>query len=82
VLSESTEAYDRGDKFEHYRKIETLLEYVLIAQSKAHIERFVRHGDDRWLLSEAGGPQAVMRLDAIDCELVLAEVYDKIEFTL
>jgi Uma2 family endonuclease len=80
VLSPSTEAYDRGDKFEHYRKLESLLEYVLIHQDKPHVERFVRQPEkNNWMLSEAKGLEATIRLDAIDCELALAEIYDKME---
>jgi Uma2 family endonuclease len=81
VLSKSTEAYDRGDKFGQFRKIESLLEYILINQDKAHIERFIRQDDNRWQLSEVSGLEAVIRLDAIDCELVLAEIYDKVELS-
>jgi Uma2 family endonuclease len=47
VLSESTEAYDRGGKFAHYRKLDSLLEYVLITQTKSHIEHFTRQPDNR-----------------------------------
>ena len=56
VLSESTEAYDRGGKFTHYRKLPSLVEYVLITQTKPHIEHYVRQSDNRWLLAEADSP--------------------------
>lgn len=78
VLSESTERYDRGKKFEHYRKIESLTDYVLISQDAAHIEHFVRHADG-WLLTEANGLDASIAIASIGCELRLAEVYDKVE---
>src|SRR2546427_4844189 len=52
VLSESTAAYDRGGKFTHYRKLTSLMEYVFIAQTKPHIEHYVRQPDNRWLLAE------------------------------
>jgi Uma2 family endonuclease len=81
VLSDSTEAYDRGRKFEHYRKLESLAEYVLIAQHRPHIESYRRQLDQQWLLTESTGLDSVFRLDSIDCELALAEVYDKIEFS-
>ena len=54
VLSPSTEAYDRGKKFAHYRKIASLREYLLVAQDQPNIERYVRQGDV-WILSEAVG---------------------------
>lgn len=79
VLSDSTEAYDRGRKFEHYRKLESLAEYVLIAQNRPHIESYRRQPDHHWLLTECDGLDSVLRLDSIDCAIVLAEIYDKID---
>ena len=82
VLSESTEAYDRGGKFAHYRKLAFLLEYVLIAQTKPHVEHYVRQPDNRWLLAEADSVHAVIHLPSIDCHLALAEVYDKVDIVV
>lgn len=79
VLSDSTEAYDRGRKFEHYRKLESLAEYVLIAQNRPHIESYRRQANQQWLLTECGTPDGALRLVSIDCELALAEIYDKVE---
>lgn len=79
VLSDSTEAYDRGGKFAHYRKLASLMEYVLIAQTKPHIEHYVRQPDNRWLLSEADSLSDTVHLPSIDCRLALAEVYDKVD---
>jgi len=79
VLAESTEAYDRGGKFAHYRKLDSLLGYVLIAQAKPHIEHHARQPDNRWLLEEADTLSATLYLPSIDCRLSLAEVYDKVE---
>ena len=59
VLSPSTEAYDRGAKFEFYRTLESLTDYLLISQSKPIIEHFTRQPDDRWLLSTYKGLDAV-----------------------
>lgn len=80
VLSSSTEAWDRGRKFEHYRKISTLQEYVLVCQDAPRVERFFRQGDGTWVLTEAYGLDAVIPLTSIDCRLELAELYDKVEF--
>jgi len=77
ILSPSTEAYDRGGKFNHYRKIASLQEYLLVAQDQASIERFVRQGD-AWLLTEAAGLESTISLESIGCQLSLAEVYDKV----
>ena len=79
VLSDSTEAYDRGRKFEHYRKLESLAEYVLIAQHRPHVESYRRQPDQQWLLTECSGLDGTLRLHSIDCELALAEIYDKVE---
>ena len=79
VLSESTEGYDRGTKSEHYRRIESLREYVLIAQDKVHVEHFVRQPDNTWLLRETEEPNDTLTLPAIQCELTVAEIYDKVE---
>ncbi len=79
VLSESTKNYDRGAKFEQYRMIESFVEYVLIAQDKRHVEHFVRQPDNRWLLSETNRLEDTLELSSIACNLMLTEVYDKVE---
>ena len=78
VLSNSTEAYDRGEKAEHYRRLPSLAEYLLISQDKPHLEHYRRQADGRWLLSEASRLHAVISLPAIDCTLRLAAVYDRV----
>jgi Uma2 family endonuclease len=82
VLSDSTEAYDRGEKFAHYRTLDTLKEYVLVSQDKPRVEKFSRQADGTWVLSVADGMEAVMSLSSIGCELRLNEVYDRIEFPI
>ncbi|TRW95831.1 Uma2 family endonuclease [Candidatus Methylobacter oryzae] len=77
VLSPSTEAYDRGGKFAHYRKIPTLREYLLVTQDRPSIERYLRQGD-AWILTEATELDAAIPLQSIDCVLSLREVYDKV----
>ncbi|ANE54089.1 Uma2 family endonuclease [Methylomonas sp. DH-1] len=77
VLSPSTEAYDRGGKFAHYRKIPSLREYLLVMQDQPGIERYLRQGEV-WILSEALGLEASVALESIDCRLSLREVYDKV----
>ena len=79
VLSDSTEAYDRGRKFEHYRKLDSLVEYVLIAQNRPHIESYRRQADQQWLLREYSELDGTLRLLSIDCDLALAEIYEKVE---
>jgi Uma2 family endonuclease len=78
VLSDSTERYDRGEKFAHYRKIESLREYILVAQDKVRIERFVRHGE-HWTLGEIGDPEGVLRIETLGCEIALRDVYQGVK---
>jgi len=78
VLSESTEAYDRGEKFAHYRRLETLREYVLVAQNKVRVEHYRREGE-QWILSEISDPDSILHLPSIDCQVSLASIYEKVE---
>lgn len=81
VLSPSTESYDRGRKFQHYRALESLQEYVLIAQDDStHIERYLRQPNNEWLLADATGLDASITLSSIGCTLALADVYEKVTF--
>ncbi|MEY3220807.1 MAG: hypothetical protein RIT27_2164 [Pseudomonadota bacterium] len=80
ILSPSTENYDRGKKFAHYRQIESLQNYVLVSQDEPHIELFERQIDQRWILSEKVGLENSIEIPAIDYMLSLAEVYDKVDF--
>jgi Uma2 family endonuclease len=79
VLSDATEAYDRGKKFEHYRRIDSLQEYVLVSPTAPRVERFLRQEGGTWLFSEASEIAATAELSSIGCALPLAEVYEKIE---
>ncbi|KYF69181.1 Uma2 family endonuclease [Sorangium cellulosum] len=74
VLSDSTEGYDRGEKFAHYRRIPSLKEYVLVSQAHRRIEVFRRNQDDSWTLYEAG-PGERARLASIDGALAVDEIY-------
>lgn len=81
VLSDSTESYDRGKKFQHYRSIESLQEYILVSQTEARVEKYVRHGDGFWLLSEAVGVESEIEFSSIEYLIPLSEIYDKIDFS-
>ena len=78
VLSPSTAAHDRGDKFAHYRRMESLREYVLVAQDRVRVERFTRRGED-WVLTELSQPDDLLRLDSIGCEVALRDIYAKVQ---
>ncbi|HYP40467.1 MAG TPA: Uma2 family endonuclease [Chloroflexia bacterium] len=80
VLPPSTEAFDRGEKFRQYRRLESLAEYVLIAQDKVQVEHYARHGDkgDQWVLTEFSDLGGTLQLASIGCELAVADIYDKV----
>lgn len=80
VLSETTEAYDRGKKFDHYRSIESLQEYVLIAQDRAHVDRFTRQPSGEWLLTSYDTLEEAVKLPALECAIPMAEIYRGVEF--
>jgi len=80
VLSESTEAYDRGTKFEQYRRIASLRDYFLIAQDRTHVEHFEKQATGSWLLREVNTPVAVVQLAFMNCQLLLSDIYLKIAF--
>jgi Uma2 family endonuclease len=79
VLSESSEAYDRGNKFRHYRALPSLQAYLLLSQQRVQAELFVRQPDGSWNLSVFADPTDRIPLAAIGAELVLGEAYDKVE---
>jgi Uma2 family endonuclease len=80
VLSPSTEGYDRGKKFEHYRQIPTLRGYLLVSQHEPHIDQFARSGEGLWVLNDASGLQAKLSVAALDFEISLAQIYEKAQF--
>jgi Uma2 family endonuclease len=80
VLSPGTEKYDRGLKFDQYRQLPSLAEYILVSQETPHIERFVREEDGAWRMTELKGLDGTIQLGAIDCTLAFSEVYDGVAF--
>ncbi len=79
ILSESTEAYDRGKKFEQYQSIESLTEYLPAAQDTHRIEQYVRQSNREWRYSEFRNLEDIVNISVIGCELVLKDVYAKVE---
>ena len=75
VLSRSTEEYDRGDKFEHYKSIRSLQQYLLVSYSEPHVEIWTRGHDDVWTLARAGEGD-VAPLTAIGARLDVRELYE------
>lgn len=80
VLSPSTEAYDRGDKFTHYKSIPSLREYLLVAQHRPHITHFVRNDEGGWNYSEVNGLDGSLYLPSVKITLKLSDVYQDVEF--
>jgi len=79
ILSDATEAYDRGDKFAHYWALPSPKTYIMVAQHRIAAELYVRQDDGRWLLSTYGGLSDSVPLESVDASLALAEIYDKVE---
>ncbi|HKR00210.1 MAG TPA: Uma2 family endonuclease [Pyrinomonadaceae bacterium] len=78
VLSESTEAFDRGGKFQAYQRLESLQEYILISQIKPVAEQYVRQSETIWKYTAAIGLESSLTLPSIECTLGLSTVYDKV----
>ena len=79
VLSESTATYDRGDKFEHYRRIESLREYLLVSQEPFRVDQYTRQSDVQWLMTEVHGSESAIKMSSINCELAVKDIYAKIK---
>ncbi len=80
ILSPSTEAYDRGEKFLHYQQIPTLREYVLVSQETARVELYTRGEDSAWTYKVVAGLEATVAFASIDCAVPLADIYRDVEF--
>ncbi len=77
VLSESSEAYDRGDKFAQYQRVASISDYVLISQTEARVEHFRRQSDGRWLLTVLG-PGGALVLESIGVSVEVDRIYLKV----
>ena len=80
VLSESTEGFDRGDKFSFYKSIESFSEYLLIAQHRPHVSQFVKHGDGFWMHTEYNELNEDIEFDSVPCKLILSSIYRDVDF--
>ena len=79
VLSPSTEAYDRGRKFEHYRSVESVSEYLLVSSERVSAELYTRQPDGRWLLTAAAHMEDSLDLQSVGAHLSLADLYEKVD---
>lgn len=80
ILSTSTEGYDKGVKFDNYRSIESLEEYLLISQDSKRVMRYTKQSDGSWNLMDFIGDATEIELSSIECLLNTSDIYDKVEF--
>ena len=82
VLSQSTQGYDRGDKFKFYRSLATFQEYLLIDQYNYAVEQYWKQSENQWSINFYKGENAILKLVSVDWQISLQEVYQRIEFEL
>ena len=80
VLSPSTEAYDRGEKFAHYRQLTSLQEYILVAQDQIRVEHY-RRQEKQWIFTDFEKQDEVLTLSSLQCELPLQDIYERVTFS-
>ena len=80
VLSRSTQDFDRGDKFARYRKIVSLTDYLLVSTDEPRVEQHIRLPSGIWTREDRGDLDGVVHLASLDCDLPLAEIYEKVAF--
>ena len=80
VLSRSTEAYDRGDKFTYYKSIPSFREYLLIAQHRPHVTHYVKQAGDQWTYGEINDLAATLHLISLGLTLPLNDIYNSVDF--
>jgi Uma2 family endonuclease len=80
ILSPTTEAFDRGDKFTHYKSIPSFSEYLLIAQHRPHVGQYVKQSDEVWSYREFNDLSASLDIPSLTCHLTLDELYQDVTF--
>lgn len=80
VLSDSTEGYDKGVKFDNYRSLDSLREYVLISQNSKRVIRYTKQTNGSWILMDFIGEKTEIELASIECALTMEDIYDKVDF--
>ena len=80
VLSPSTEFYDRVRKFEHYRSVESITEYLLVSSERVSAELYTRQPEGRWLLTAVSRLEDSLDLQSVGVHLALADLYEKVDF--
>ncbi|MDF2388130.1 Uma2 family endonuclease [Nostoc ellipsosporum NOK] len=82
VLSKSTKSYDRDEKFVAYRSISSFQEYIMIDQYKMHVEQYFKTENNKWIFSEYEDGEESLNLAAVPCQVLLADIYDKVDFNV
>jgi Uma2 family endonuclease len=77
VLSDSTAGFDRGKKFISYQQIESLKEFIFVAQDEILAEKYTRQSDDSWVYTKVTDKASVLSLQSIECKVALMDIYDK-----
>lgn len=80
VLSDSTEAFDRGDKFNYYKSIPSFSEYLLVSQKRAQVSQFIKQSENAWTNIEYAGLETALELQFAECSLSLSEIYRDVTF--
>jgi len=81
VLSPSTQAYDRGQKFAFYKKLDSFREYLLVAQDRVGVERFSLEENGEWVSTRYASLDDLVDLPAIDCRIAVRDIYDKVDLS-
>ncbi len=81
VLSKSTQNYDQGEKFNYYRSIPEMQEYILVSQNNFNVMQYSKTKDNKWLLSEYEAEEAVIEFSSIDFKIELTEIYTGVDFS-
>ena len=80
VLSKSTRQYDQTDKFDAYRTLPSLQEYVMVDQYSFWVKQFAKNDQNQWVLTELTGEEAILKLVSVNFEIRLADLYQRVKF--
>lgn len=80
ILSPSTEAFDRGSKFTYYKSIESFNEYLLVSTERANVAQFIKQADGCWRHYEFNDLDETVKIESLDCEIHMREIYEEVAF--
>lgn len=82
VLSDSTEGYDRGEKFTYYRSLPSFQEYILIDQASYSVDQYIKQTDNQWSVKFYQGKDNILKFASINWQISLPEIYQRVDFTV